>query len=182
MKEYTVREVAQLVGKHEETVKRWIRAGKFPSAYRNSDKEGWRILEGDLPQLDTLVTAQEYKQIKEERQPHAQESTLVKLAYEAVTLTSPKEEMVNILSVVGIERTLEILLIMRQSATKVKNPDGFIKKAISENWSPSTLPVKLPKKQSKHLYDFTQQARGKMPNQQESAGSSRIPFFNWLEE
>jgi len=138
------------VGKHKETVKRWIRAGKFSNAYRNSDKEGWRIPEGDLRQLDTLVTAQEYKQIKEEKQSHAQESTLVKLAYEAVTLTSPKEEMVNILSVVGIQRTLEILLIMRQSATKVKNSERFIKKAISENWSLSTLPVKLPKKQSKH--------------------------------
>lgn len=170
------------MGKHKETVKRWIRAGKFSNAYRNSDKEGWRIPEGDLRQLDTLVTAQEYKQIKEEKQSHAQESTLVKLAYEAVTLTSPKEEMVNILSVVGIQRTLEILLVMRQLATKVKKPDGFIKKAISENWSPSTLPVKLPKKQGKHLYDFTQQARKKTPNHQESAGSSRIPFFNWLEE
>lgn len=132
MKEYTVREVAQLVGKHEETVKRWIRTGKFPNAYRNSDKEGWRIPEGDLPQLDTLVTAQEYKQIKEEKQPYAQESTLVKLAYEAVTLTSPKEEMVNILSVVGIERTLEILLIMRQSATKVKTLTGLLRKRLAK--------------------------------------------------
>ena len=77
------------MGKHKETIKRWIRAGKFSNAYRNSDKEGWRIPEGDLRQLDTLVTAQEYKQIKEEKQSHAHESTLVKLAYEAVTLTSP---------------------------------------------------------------------------------------------
>jgi len=155
------------VGKHKETVKRWIRAGKFSNAYRNSDKEGWRIPEGDLRQLDTLVTAQEYKQIKEEKQSHAQESTLGKLAYETVTLTSPKEEMVNILSVVGIQRTLEILLIMRQLATKVKNPEGFIKKAISENWSPSTLPVKLPKKQSKHSLNTLGKKRQTTKSQQD---------------
>jgi len=182
LKEHTVKEVAQLVGKHEETIKRWIRAGKFPHAYRNSDKEGWRIPESDLPQLGTLVTAQEYKQFQEEKQTDTQESTLVKLAYEAVTLTSPTEEMLNILSVVGIHRTLEILLIMQQSATKVKNSDGFIKKAIRENWSPSTLPVKLTKKQSKSLYDFTQQEKEHFPHQKEPSDSPRIPFFNWLEE
>lgn len=182
LKEYKVKEVAQLVGKHEETVKRWIRTGKFPNAYLNSDKEGWRIPESDLSELGTLITAQEYKQIQEEKHPDAQESTLVKLAYEAVTLTSPTEEMLNILSVIGIHRTLEILLIMRQSATKVKKPDGFIKKAIRENWSPSTLPVKLPKKQSKHLYDFTQQEREHLPSQKKLSHSRSIPFLNWLED
>ncbi|MFJ8256389.1 helix-turn-helix domain-containing protein [Peribacillus asahii] len=45
MKEYSVKEVAKLLGKHKETVKRWIRSGKFPNSYRNSDKEGWRINE-----------------------------------------------------------------------------------------------------------------------------------------
>ncbi|MED3729003.1 helix-turn-helix domain-containing protein [Priestia filamentosa] len=182
MKEYKVKEVAQLVGKHEETVKRWIRTGKFPNAYRNSDKEGWRIPEGDLLQLGTLITAQEYKKIQGEKQLDVQDSILVKLAYEAITLTSPTEEMLNILSVVGIHRTLEILLIMQQSATKVKNPDGFIKKAIRENWSPSTLPVKLLKKQSKHLYDFTQKEGEPLPNQKEPSHSCRIPFVNWLED
>ncbi|AVK96795.1 helix-turn-helix domain-containing protein [Lysinibacillus sphaericus] len=39
MKEYKVKEVADLLDKHEETIKRWIRSGKFPNAYRNSDKE-----------------------------------------------------------------------------------------------------------------------------------------------
>lgn len=40
MKEYKVEEMANLLGKHEETIKRWIRSGKFPNAYRNNDKEG----------------------------------------------------------------------------------------------------------------------------------------------
>lgn len=53
-------------------------------------------------------------------QQEVEEWELVKLAYEAVTLTSPTEEILTLLSVVGIKRTLEILLIMQQSATKVK--------------------------------------------------------------
>jgi len=40
------------LGKHEETIKRWIRSGKFPNAYRNSDKEGWRVIESDLLKLN----------------------------------------------------------------------------------------------------------------------------------
>ena len=55
LKEYTVKEVAELLGKHEETIKRWIRSGKFPNSYRNSDKEGWRIIESDLLQLNNVV-------------------------------------------------------------------------------------------------------------------------------
>ncbi|MFB7156432.1 helix-turn-helix domain-containing protein [Lysinibacillus sp. NPDC056232] len=34
MKEYKVKEVADLLGKHEETIKRWIRSGKFPNENR----------------------------------------------------------------------------------------------------------------------------------------------------
>ncbi|MGE8037743.1 helix-turn-helix domain-containing protein [Lysinibacillus sp. NPDC093692] len=54
MKEYKVKEVADLLGKHEETIKRWIRSGKFPNAYRNSDKEGWRVIESDLLKLNKV--------------------------------------------------------------------------------------------------------------------------------
>lgn len=40
MKVYTVKELSSLLGKHEETIKRWIRSRKLPNSYRNSDKEG----------------------------------------------------------------------------------------------------------------------------------------------
>ncbi|WP_396124314.1 helix-turn-helix domain-containing protein [Bacillus pseudomycoides] len=40
MKVYTVKEMSSLLGKHEETIKRWIRSRKLPNSYRNSDKEG----------------------------------------------------------------------------------------------------------------------------------------------
>ncbi|MEH7110104.1 hypothetical protein [Bacillus sp. JJ1764] len=38
---------------------------------------------------------------------------------------------------------------MQQSARKVKNPDGFIRKAIRKNWSPTSTPIKMPRKQAK---------------------------------
>ena len=61
-------------------------------------------------------------------QQEFEELELVKLAYETVTLTSPTEEILNLLSVVGIKRTLEILLIMQQSTSKVKNLMGLLRK------------------------------------------------------
>ncbi|MGA3601639.1 hypothetical protein ACPCXA_16175 [Lysinibacillus agricola] len=69
------------------------------------------------------------------------ETELVKLAYQTVTLTLPSDELLLILSVVRIQRTLEILLIMQQTPSKVKNPDGLNKKAIREkNLSPISTP------------------------------------------
>ncbi|HEK9099483.1 helix-turn-helix domain-containing protein [Bacillus pfraonensis] len=183
MKIYTVKEVSSLLGKHEETIKRWIRSGKLPNSYRNSDKEGWRILESDLPHITQNILTKE----RSHQEPHTnsfinEEDMLVKLAYEAVTLTSPTNEIHSILSVVGIKRTLEILLIMQQSATKVKNPDGFIRKAIRKNWTPTSLPVKLPKKQSKRLSELTQQDYNTMQSKEENTYQPKIPLYNWLED
>ncbi|MDA2033017.1 helix-turn-helix domain-containing protein [Bacillus cereus group sp. Bcc02] len=184
MNVYTVKELALDLKKHEETIKRWLRSGKFPNAFRNSDKEGWRIPAGDVEYIK-----QEPRFVKGDSQQSQQvvreeiaELELVKLAYEAITLTSPTQEILTLLSVVGIKRTLEILLIMQQSTNKVKNPDGFIKKAIRENWSPTTIPFKLPKKQSKHIYDLTQQEYEAMGNQIQHEYQLKVPIFNWLEE
>ncbi|TDK58149.1 DNA-binding protein [Bacillus salipaludis] len=180
MKEYTVKEVADLTGKHEETIKRWIRAGKLPNSYRNSDKEGWRILESDLLKLNNVISINKTEQQVDEINSKSDETELVKLAYKAVTLTSPTDEILSILSVVGIKRTLEILLIMQQSATKVKNPDGFIRKAIRENWSPTSTPLKMPRKQSKRVYELSQHEYEEQFNTVENQ-QSKIPFYNWLE-
>lgn len=40
MKDYTVKEVAEILGKHKETIKRWLRSAESPNLFRNSDKEG----------------------------------------------------------------------------------------------------------------------------------------------
>jgi len=184
MKEYTVKEVAALLGKHEETVKRWIRVGKLPNSYRNSDKEGWRIPESDLPNLNKIIvpvgTPEQHPY--EQAKPDVDEKELVRLAYEAVTLTSPTDDILSILSFVGIKRTLEVLLIMQQSPAKVKDPNGFIKKALRENWEPESVPVKKPRKQGKHLYDFTQQDYNPVHSNENKTHKSQIQFYNWLEE
>lgn len=182
MKEYTVKEVADLVGKHEETVKRWIRSGNLPNSYRNSDKEGWRIPESDLINMNRILPIKKVELQDNEIKSNSDETELVKLAYQAVTLTSPTNEILTILSVVGIKRTLEILLIMQQSTTKVKNPDGFIRKAIRENWSPTSTPIKLPRKLSKRIYELTQQDYEQEITKVENQSSGKIPFFNWLED
>ncbi|MBG9617626.1 helix-turn-helix domain-containing protein [Bacillus cereus] len=184
MKVYTVKEMATALGKHEETIKRWLRSGKFPNAFRNSDKEGWKIPVDDLVHIKqgTGFVKEDSQQSQQVVQQEFEELELVKLAYETVTLTSPTEELLNLLFVVGIKRTLEILLIMQQSTNKVKKPDGFIKKAIRENWSPTTIPVKLSKKQSKYIYDLTQQDYEAIENQKQHEYQSKVPLFNWLEE
>lgn len=66
LKEYTVKEVADLIGKHEETIKRWIRADKLPNSYRNSDKEGWKILESDLLKLNNVISIHKTEQQEDE--------------------------------------------------------------------------------------------------------------------
>ncbi|MDF1997327.1 helix-turn-helix domain-containing protein [Peribacillus frigoritolerans] len=182
MKIYTVKEVAELLGKHEETIKRWIRSEKLPNSYRNSDKEGWRILEGDLLNINNVLPINIIEQQNDDAKSDVHETELVKLAYQAVTLTSPTDEILSILSVVGIQRTLEILLIMQQSATKVKNTDGFIRKAIRENWNPTSTPIKLPKKQSRRLSDLTQQEYNAQLNNRENTYVRKVPFYNWLED
>ncbi len=182
MKEYTVKEVSGLLGKHEETIKRWIRSGKFPNSYRNSDKEGWRIIESDLLKLNNVAPINKTDQQDDALKSDVDEMELVNLAYQAVTLTSPTDEILSVLSVVGIKRTLEILLIMQQSPKKVKNPDGFIKKAIRENWSPTSTPIKLPKKSSKRLYELSQQEFDNDFKQINKQQSTSVPFYNWLEE
>jgi excisionase family DNA binding protein len=180
MKEYSVREVALLLNKHEETIKRWIRAGKFPNGYIRSDKEGWRIPEDDLKALGYIANTESMGQKEIHIEQPTDETELINLAYQAVTLTTPTEETLRNLSTVGIERTLEILLIMNQSATKVKNPEGFIKRAIQENWSPNTVPIKMLQRKSKYVFELTQQDYTGQNEKEEY--QRKVPFYNWLEE
>jgi hypothetical protein len=166
-------EAAQLFNKSEETIKRWLRSGKFPNAVKENDKKGWQIPTSDLDLF------QSSKKSNHQSSPPSRDSTLefhqndrelVILAYEAVTMTSPTEELIGYLSYVGIKRTLEILLTMQQSPTPVKNPIGFIKKAITQGWTPTTLPIKKERKIVRKM---------KISDDQRN---KPIPFYNWLEE
>lgn len=129
----TVKEMAQHFGKNEETIKRWIRSGMFPGAHKDSDKEGWKIPRRDLVSLANPLLLQCLDVSKE---TNNNEQVWVKLAYEAVLLSSPSEEMVSVLSFIGMKRTLEVLRMVRNKPNVEENPEQWIKQAITEGWSP----------------------------------------------
>jgi len=49
--ELTVAEVAEQLKVHPETVRVWLRAGRFPHARLISPRAGWRIPRADVDQL-----------------------------------------------------------------------------------------------------------------------------------
>lgn len=102
---FTVKKLALHMGKIEETIKRWLRLGRFPNAYLKSDKEGWRIPKHDL--VYVAIPNAFARMIRAE----SDDKSLIKMAYEAVTLDTPNEETLNMLTYVGMKRTLDILLL-----------------------------------------------------------------------
>jgi hypothetical protein len=58
---------------------------------------------------------------------------------------------------------------MSQSPKKVKNPEGFIRKAISKGWTPTTLPIKKERNVARVQSEKSEYRR-------------QVPFYNWLEE
>jgi hypothetical protein len=175
MEYLSVSKVANLLGKHEETIKRWIRTGKFPNAQKENDKLGWKIPQCGIEDLSKNKYTMKNFTSKSPSLPSGEISQqdikeLVNLAYQAVTMSSPTDEMLGYLSYVGIKRTLEILLTMQQSPTKVKNPEGFIKKAITKGWTPMTFPIKKERNVARiHRNSPT-------PIQ------APPPFYNWLDD
>lgn len=175
----TVREVAELLQKSEETIKRWLRRGKFPNAFKVSDKQGWKIPYKDINELsvgEKSITSMNHtnpspSHNQQIEQKNNDQSELVLLAYQAVTMTSPTETILKLLTYIGIKRTLEILLVMQQSPNKVKNPEGFIRKAISKGWTPTTLPIKKERNIARIPNNIT-----------ENNIKRSVPFYNWLEE
>lgn len=67
------------------------------------------------------------------------------LAYQIATLSFPTDEVMNILRPLAYERVLELLLVVRQ-AKDVKSPLNFLRRAISEGWTPETLPQPVNRK------------------------------------
>lgn len=110
----------------------------------------------------TVITSNENDDLKE----------LIAIAYQAVTMTSPTEDILGLLSHCGIKRALEILLCIKQSPSPVRNFNRFIEKAIINHWSPSTNPIKKQRKVS----------RIRTSSQKETRTPPSVPFYNWLEE
>lgn len=170
----TVRQAAEKLGKNEETIKRWLRAGKYPNAYKSNDKEGWKIPESDFNYSPSApVNEQTALDLSPSMVTYLQdEKEIVVLAYQIATLTYPTNSEIELLLSVNMKRRLEILLVFRQSTSKIKNPLGFIKQAIHEGWTPATLPQKLNRKRT-----AIEEKMRDMANTQEIT----FPFYNWLE-
>lgn len=54
-KVYSIKEAAEILGKHVETIERWFHLGELPKIFRNNDKEGGGISENDLLNLNKVV-------------------------------------------------------------------------------------------------------------------------------
>lgn len=182
MQYLSVKELAVKLEKNPETIKRWIKNGKFPNAKKENDRNGWLIPLSDLElfqQFNGSVPLNVNNQINSDNALELDE--LVILAYEAVILSHPPDEVIELLARAGIKRTLQVLLTMQQSPTKVKHPAGFIKKALELGWNPQTIPVKIPRKKSKRLFELTQQDYNHN-SEQNNTNIDTVPFYNWLEE
>lgn len=142
----SVRDVSLRLEKSEETIKRWIRTGKLP-AVKNSNREGWMILESDLEQV-SRKSPPPFVALSILPEQQDDEKELISLAFQTATLLYPTEDILDALSDVGLKRALEVLLVMRQSPKPIRNPLGFIRKAIQEEWTPETVPVKVQRKQA----------------------------------
>ncbi|WP_169907770.1 helix-turn-helix domain-containing protein [Priestia abyssalis] len=183
----TVNEAAKVLGKSTETVKRYIRDGKLEASKR-TDREGYRISQAALNKLATRLVKSNRtvpspstfnKQIAgESNEPEIKYyvTECVILAYQAVTLSPPTEEIIGLLSYVGIKRALEILLVIQQSPNKVKNHAAFIRKAISEGWAPETIPIRNQRKVVRNKIDQQDQ------NKSAATYTGELILYNFLEE
>lgn len=103
-----------------------------------------------------------------------QRKELLLLAYQAVTLVAPTEEILDLLASVGMKRALEILLVMRQSPAQIKNHTAFIKAAVIKGWTPDSLPVKKSRKIAKVPSPDSENSN--------TGFNSSVPLYNWLED
>lgn len=67
-------------------------------------------------------------------------------AFRIATLTEPTDEIRSLLRPLEFERVLELLLMLRMSSKPVRNPAGFLRRAVQEGWVPGQLPEKVDRK------------------------------------
>jgi len=79
---------------------------------------------------------------------------LIMLSYELATLSTPSFEVMQLLMPLPFERTMELLMIMRQQQKPIRSPLNFLRRAIEENWSRETLPMKVDRHKQNHEEQF----------------------------
>lgn len=70
---------------------------------------------------------------------------MIDQAYKLATLAEPTEEVRRLLEGQELERVFELLLILR-GWPNVRNPAGFLRRAIQEGWTPETRPQAVNRK------------------------------------
>lgn len=70
----------------------------------------------------------------------------IEAVYQIATLTHPTVDVIELLRPLPFERTLDLLLILRQSPKPVKSPANFLRRAIQEGWTAETLPENIDRK------------------------------------
>ena len=78
----------------------------------------------------------------------------VVLAYQIATLSYPSPEVLEVLLPLPFDRTLELLLILRQSPRPVKSPLNFLRRAVEEGWIPETMPEKVNRRIQNYEENF----------------------------
>lgn len=156
----SVKEFARRLGKSEETIKRWIRSGKIANARKESDKKGWQIPEYCLHSNNQ--SEQQVLPVEEPVPSVSDVERIISLAYQIAFLCEPSESILHRLKLCGLERAMEIILTMRQSPNTIKNPEGFISKAVVLGWGPNTLLRRQDKKKPE-------------------PSRSSLTLYNWLE-
>jgi hypothetical protein len=87
------------------------------------------------------------------------------LVYQIATLTYPTDEVMGLLVPLEYERTLELLLILRQQPKKVASPLNFLRRAIQENWTAETMPQPI----DRHFQNVTERLYQERGYSQEQA-------------
>lgn len=70
---------------------------------------------------------------------------IIEQAYRLTMMEEPKEDILRLLEGEELERVFEVLLILR-GWPNVRNPAGFLKRAIQEGWTPETKPQKVDRR------------------------------------
>lgn len=76
------------------------------------------------------------------------------LAYQIATLTSPDPEVFELLLPLPLVRSLELLLLIRQSPKPVKSPINFLRRAIEDGWTSETIPQRIDRARQNHEEQF----------------------------
>lgn len=82
--------------------------------------------------------------------------------YQLTTLTSPSDDVLQLLLPLPLERVFELLLVMRQSTRPVNSPSNFLRRAIQEGWTPETFQVPINRKIQNYEQRFYE-SRGLSP-------------------